>query len=71
MRAFYESFSAEEFYAAWDGIKPSFPATPRISIEGIKRNLEFIRDIEGRELNVKAEECFTNSVVDAVESSFK
>ena len=69
IRPFYAATDEAVLDRAWQGILPGFGQTLAIDAKGINRNLEFIRDARGGEIDVSLPETFTNSFVEEVRST--
>ncbi|MBR0870325.1 ABC transporter substrate-binding protein [Bradyrhizobium tropiciagri] len=69
VRSFFEKTPPDEFTSAWTQNVAAFPATPRITADGMQRNYDFLRDGEGKAVTVPLADSFTNEVVDAVAPS--
>ncbi|MDX3968629.1 MAG: ABC transporter substrate-binding protein [Bradyrhizobium sp.] len=69
VRTFFPNVPAAEFDAAWSASLPSYPETPRITEVGMRQNYEFLREGEGKPVEVALDRSFTNAVVDAVAPS--
>lgn len=66
VRSFFEKTPTDEFVAAWVQNLSAFPETPRVVAAGMQKNYDFLREAEGKTVNVPLEKSFTNDIVDAV-----
>jgi NitT/TauT family transport system substrate-binding protein len=69
IRIFFATTDEAVLEQAWQGILPGFGQTLAIDVKGINRNLEFMRDARGGEIDVSLPETFTNSFVEQVRST--
>ena len=69
VRTFFDKTPTEEFVAAWAQNVAGFAATPRIEAPAMQKNYDFLREGEGKSVDVPLAASFTNDVVDAVAPS--
>lgn len=54
---------------AWENILPGFGQTLAVNPEGVKRNIDFLREARGEAIAAPVEETSTNRIVDAVKQT--
>ena len=67
VRSFFPAMEAEMFDAAWAGMLPSFPATPRIQPDSIRGIVDFMGTMDGKPVKVDQDKVYTNRIVDLAE----
>ena len=65
VRSYFPNTAAPIFDAAWTATLPSYPATPKVELAGIEKNISFMNAVESEPVSVDPRTVFTNAVVDA------
>ncbi|MEP9350415.1 ABC transporter substrate-binding protein [Xanthobacter sp. KR7-225] len=66
VRTFFEKTPSGEFDLAWQQNLPAFPASPRITAAGMRKNYDFLHEGDGKAVSVPLEKSFTNEIVDSI-----
>lgn len=66
VRPYFSHTPAQIFDAAWTASLPSYPATPRVELSGIEKNISFMNAVEAEPVTLDPQAVFTNAIVDAV-----
>lgn len=71
VQAYFPKLDAAIFDAAYRHSLPAVPRDPRVTREGIQRNLDFLAEMTGTGINVDVDKVFTNHIVDLASKSMK
>ncbi|WP_323149019.1 ABC transporter substrate-binding protein [Pseudomonas oryzihabitans] len=65
VRPYFAHTAKAIFDAAWTASLPSYPATPRVELSGIEKNISFMNAVEAEPVSLDPKAVFTNTIVDA------
>lgn len=60
---YFEHFDEAIFDLAWAAIRPAFPTSPALTVEQMKRNIEFLHEFSDQRYRVSPEKVFTNEYI--------
>lgn len=66
VRPYFAHTAAPIFDSAWTASLPSYPATPRVELSGVQKNISFMNAVEAEPVSLDPHTVFTNAIVDAV-----
>ncbi len=60
---YFEQMDKAVFDVAWKSVAPAFPSSPALTVEQMKKNLDFLREFSDARYRVAPEKVFTNQYI--------